>query len=818
MTSQAVARIIQAAQSAGQPVNRVGDTWRTPCLAHQGEDPNLAISEGEGGRLLVTCHSHHCRYEDILIAYGLSKSDVSVTPSEVDPWMPCQSPRNRIPCTGHKEEEDRYHDEEWNLLFAVCRCSRKGEGCTQPFAQWQPADNVHGKIWNLRGVRRVIYQLPRVIAAVQQGETVWICEGEKSVRRLMKEGLVATTNPMGAGKWQKSFAKWFRNAKVKIVADRDDSGVDHAWFIVDSLKGIASEIEVFQTPIDRKGADVFDHLESGFSLDELIPCPRPVVEEDLHEEEKFDRLALIDTSTENKNTPETVPIHPKNEEDENDLGQLLAQVAVDESVWEFDHMRPLARAADSLHVRREGMAALVLNRAALLAGPTVVGRIDDRDVFHLGSINALVGRSGAGSNVTRKGAERLLPAPPVWRDIPRKFESETEVELQDFGMECISPANGSTLVSRMQRRVSVASQDDGPGKQTIVHIPRVSLSYTEGSMLISSMRKSGHSSTQAASLEPLILDGFAGSTLRADVADAEVRESIPDGSYVMAVDAYFQAEIVGEALTRTTGLAQRLRVVPIKRPQGDPEVVKAGKILVAGGQLSDEDLSNVLSRRPVGPEFPGELTNVVHFLTESEHYRGYNPVVMQMPARMAKELQVITASLREGLADEDPLATHTGLNMYKTAAQSALLRCSHKINMDDWYIAKEFARIAREARDIAMRWAEQYSRKEESEETRRAARRARAVENSRALGNGSVPGLVKRLADRYLRKLQTDGPLTATKLRDSISPKDVAEWNESEGEGGKTGLHKAVLVYGGNPKNVMFVKNDKKYMPVVGHK
>src|SRR5689334_2239134 len=37
--------------------------------------------------------------------------------------------------------------------------------------------------------------------AVATGATVYVCEGEKDVHALESIGLVATTSPMGAGKW-----------------------------------------------------------------------------------------------------------------------------------------------------------------------------------------------------------------------------------------------------------------------------------------------------------------------------------------------------------------------------------------------------------------------------------------------------------------------------------------------------------------------------------------------------------------------------------------------------------------------------------------
>lgn len=490
------------------------------------------------------------------------------------------------------------------------------------------------------------------------------------------------------------------------------------------------------------------------------------------------------------------------------LARRLAELRLSDEIWQLPHMAHIAQAADSLHVKREGLAAMVFNRAAFLAGPSVKGRIDDRGAFHLGWINALVGRSGAGSNVTRDGVERLLPEPEGWKDQPNSFSSRTEADYHDFGSEVLTPASGSALVSLMQKQIRISDDEEGASTYT-AFIPRVNLVYTEGSALLASMKKSGSSTTQAAGLEPIALDALSGSALRVDVADREMRRPVPKGCYTFTVDSYFQAEIVGEALARTTGLAQRLRIVPIKEPRGDETLVSMGAKLVQGRELTEEERRDALARRPVGPEFPGEMTGVVEFLTQRGCYRDTEPTIMKMPNEMAVELQIMTAALHGGLSDDDPLVTHTGMMMYRTAAQSALCRGSYEITMDDWEIARGFTAISYEAKGILVEWAKEFARKEESEETSKASRRARAVENAKALGRGAVPPIVKAVAGRFRARMEANGSLTLTQLKDSVSPHNVKEWAESGGEGGKTGLRNAILIYGLN--GGLFRKDGNKY-------
>jgi DNA primase len=89
-----------------------------------------------------------------------------------------------------------YTDEGGNLLFQCVR--------TKPKDFWQRRpDGKGGWINNLQGVRRVLYRLPEVKSA----QTVCVAEGEKDADNLAKLGFVATTNPLGAGKWRDEYSE-----------------------------------------------------------------------------------------------------------------------------------------------------------------------------------------------------------------------------------------------------------------------------------------------------------------------------------------------------------------------------------------------------------------------------------------------------------------------------------------------------------------------------------------------------------------------------------------------------------------------------------
>lgn len=65
-----------------------GKGWRARCPAHGGKSASLAITEGDGGRLLLHCFAG-CQVHDVLAAVGLQVGDLfmrkdlrSMTPAE----------------------------------------------------------------------------------------------------------------------------------------------------------------------------------------------------------------------------------------------------------------------------------------------------------------------------------------------------------------------------------------------------------------------------------------------------------------------------------------------------------------------------------------------------------------------------------------------------------------------------------------------------------------------------------------------------------------------------------------------------------------
>jgi predicted P-loop ATPase len=116
-----------------------------------------------------------------------------------------------------------YHDEQSVLLFEVVRFDTSDPDAR--FKQRRP-DGKGGWIWDLKGVRRVLYRLPELIAAVKAGERIILTEGERDANTAVKLGYAATTMPGGVEKWVKEYDNFFVGADVIVVSDNDPQSKD----------------------------------------------------------------------------------------------------------------------------------------------------------------------------------------------------------------------------------------------------------------------------------------------------------------------------------------------------------------------------------------------------------------------------------------------------------------------------------------------------------------------------------------------------------------------------------------------------------------
>jgi putative DNA primase/helicase len=276
-------------------VQRRAAEWRGACPIHHGKNDNFAVDPVTGRWF---CHSTCGRGGDVLeLEAALTGGDFPTRKAEVFRLVGRTEPEYRrngtrtngnaagtgpsktsIPTrtAGGRREMARYPyvDRDGNLLFEVIRYLKPdGE---KAFKQCRP-DWLGGVAWNLDGVERVPYHLPKLLSA----ETVYLAEGEKDVHTLESWGLVASCNPGGSGNSDlyAGWADYFRDRHIVILPDNDKRGRKHAAAVAAALMGVAASVRMVELPDLPAKGDVTDWRDAGGTFErfrELTQAAAPM--------------------------------------------------------------------------------------------------------------------------------------------------------------------------------------------------------------------------------------------------------------------------------------------------------------------------------------------------------------------------------------------------------------------------------------------------------------------------------------------------------------------------------------------------------------
>jgi len=189
-----------------------------------------------------------------------------------------------------------YHDEPGRLLYQATRYAPK------TFKQRRPDPDRPGEwIWNMDGVRRVLYRLPEVIAAISDKRDVFVVEGEKDADALVRLGLMATTNVGGGGKWRPEYSDTLRDAPgVIVIPDNDEPGRKHA----DAVCRDLPNARILTLPDLPPKGDVSDWLSRGGTREmledlarETLDAPRPQTPAQIHDVGELKGAVLTELAT-----------------------------------------------------------------------------------------------------------------------------------------------------------------------------------------------------------------------------------------------------------------------------------------------------------------------------------------------------------------------------------------------------------------------------------------------------------------------------------------------------------------------------------------
>ena len=247
MTTDPLNHIHNLLTATGKRAILRNDRIMAQCPAHDDRTPSLAITRGTTQPVILNCHAG-CPPDTILQALGATWADIS-TPRQPD------TPAQPIHYT--------YTDRDGTILYRVVRTPDKR------FWQQHP-DPDTGEWTNGRGpAQPTLYRLPELADAIQQGDTIYIVEGEKDADTLHRHGHTATCNLGGAGKFTDHMADQLTGAtRVHIIADNDQPGHDHAHHIATLL---TQRNIPHNTWTVTHGKDISEHLGAGRPLNQLQP-------------------------------------------------------------------------------------------------------------------------------------------------------------------------------------------------------------------------------------------------------------------------------------------------------------------------------------------------------------------------------------------------------------------------------------------------------------------------------------------------------------------------------------------------------------------
>lgn len=252
------------------------------CSAHKDNHPSLAVSVTDAGKVLLHCFSHGCSAKAILRAVGLGfdphgqivertigpdLTAEEMAPVEGDKWDIFSWPITKV--------YDYIDDNETVVLKVIRRDSDPVfHGITKK-AFFQQSKNEQGR-WVSKvasGTEIPPYNLPAIMASAPE-DTIYIVEGEKAADFLGGcDNLAVTTNPGGAGRWNKISHRLkhkFTGRKIVIFPDADEVGRAHSIDVALDMESIgAQSIKIVDLwPKDSDGKDIVEWLAEN-SMDDL---------------------------------------------------------------------------------------------------------------------------------------------------------------------------------------------------------------------------------------------------------------------------------------------------------------------------------------------------------------------------------------------------------------------------------------------------------------------------------------------------------------------------------------------------------------------
>lgn len=285
-----VERVWTAAERLGLTPTKRSSDFHMICPLHGDRTPSLHVTWKPEGFTLLHCFGCHAAQSDLVEALGLRTADLFDEPKEFTPsksWVQSRKASRarkklaplpaRLTLPGKENlrfVETKVYDYTTNEGLVVQQVVKEeapsSAGTVKRFTQRFMGPT--GRMVKRRpaGFEPLLYRWPQVIEAMDQGQTVWIVEGEKDAETAVDHGLEATTNAQGAGNFPAEFGRYFTGADVVVAIDRDQAGYERGYDLINLLADHqARSVVVYLPATPEPKSDVSDHFAAGYGVEDF---------------------------------------------------------------------------------------------------------------------------------------------------------------------------------------------------------------------------------------------------------------------------------------------------------------------------------------------------------------------------------------------------------------------------------------------------------------------------------------------------------------------------------------------------------------------
>ena len=245
--------------------SRNGASASCICPSHSDNKASLTITKKDG-KTIMKCFAK-CPTENILEAVNLKMSDLF----ETDKEKPTQEKwKTYVENVIKMKIEDVYNYVDCNGSYVFTRIRFQGKEFRYGVLKDERFKiGLGGK--EVKSFSAVYGDVKRFRKAIENGETVYYCEGEKDVNTTKRKSMASITCG-GADDWNPNCSQLFKDADLVILADNDEPGIDMAKQIQKDLKGIAKSVRIVIPTPDIEHGDISDYFKTHTveDLEELL--------------------------------------------------------------------------------------------------------------------------------------------------------------------------------------------------------------------------------------------------------------------------------------------------------------------------------------------------------------------------------------------------------------------------------------------------------------------------------------------------------------------------------------------------------------------